>query len=151
MMFPKKGKKRKQSIRINNADRWFSKYIRIRDIVTGVYCRCVTCNKMIHWKYEGECGHFATREKPLTRFHEKNCHAQCNYCNNRRKGEQAKHGFAIDRMYGDGTAKMLIDLSEIRGSKVGQDDRLTKSALDKIAKSYREKTKKLAEEKGIEL
>ena len=132
-------------IKRTTADKWFSLYIRLRDIVSGEYCRCVTCNKAIHWRLQAECGHYATREKPMTRFHEQNCHAQCNACNrpDGGKGEQAKHGFAIDRMYGRGTAIMLIDLSEIRGQKIH-----TGVSLKVIAKEYRLKVKVLAKRKG---
>lgn len=128
------------------ADIWFSTYIRLRDIKHGEHCRCITCQKLIHWKYDADCGHYATREKPMTRFHEQNCHAQCKSCNSYKKGEQAKHGFAIDKKYGPGTAKMLIDLSEIRGQKTH-----TGISLKEIAKKYRIKTKNLAKKRGVVL
>lgn len=84
----------------------------------------------------------------MTRFNEQNCHAQCSTCNNPEngEGEQAKHGFAIDRMYGPGTAQQLIDLSEVRGQK-----ELTKIALKDLAKEYRLKAKAMAKKRGIVL
>lgn len=138
----------KKKFKRTTADDWFSKFIRLRDIISGEYCRCITCGKPIHWKYEAQCGHYATRGKPMTRFMEQNCHAQCPTCNSpdHGKGEQAKHGFAIDRLYGDGTAKKLIALSEIRGQKV-----YIKLRLKDIAKEYRLKAKTMAKEKGVEL
>ncbi len=151
-------KKNKKSIKRSNADHWFSLFIRIRDVFLvrspeEAYCYCVTCQKLIHWKkrstddkQSAECGHFATRGHPSTRFDEKNCHAQCKKCNRWGKGEQVKHGFAIDEKYGAGTSKKLIEMSEIRGQK-----RLTKLALDDIAKTYRTKARELAKEKGIKL
>lgn len=135
---------RRGKIKRTTADKWFSLFIRLRDIKTGEYCACVTCNKMLHWKYDAECGHYATRGKPMTRFNEQNCHAQCHNCNGNNHGEQAKHGFAIDRMYGNGTAKMLIDLSEVRGQKVH-----TKVSLKEIATEYRLKAKSLAKKRGV--
>lgn len=128
------------------ADKHFSDFIRLRDIVEGEFCFCVTCGKPLQWKYEAECGHFQTRGKPRTRFNEQNCHAQCNHCNNRKKGEQYRHSVRIDEMYGDGTAKKLEDLARIRGEKLH-----TPLALKDIAKEYRLKAKAMAKEKGIEL
>ena len=141
LKFEKPGR---HKIKRTTADRWFSLYIRLRDITSGEYCRCVTCNKPVHWRYEAECGHYATREKQTTRFNEQNSHAQCKACNNFGKGEQAKHGFAIDRIYGPGTAEKLINLSEIRGQKIH-----TSVSLKYIVKEYRLKAQKLAKKRGL--
>lgn len=131
------------------ADDWFSKYIRLRDIIDNShgFCRCITCGKIFFWK-EGDCGHFVTRNHPMTRFDEINCNAQCKRCNSNigKKGEQYKHGKAIDHKYGEGTADKLMELGSIRGQKTHG-----KIALKDIAKEYRLKTKKIAERKGIEL
>ena len=140
------GKVKRKKIKITTPDKWFSILIRIRDIVYGEYCICVTCGKPLHWKYDAQCGHFATRGHPMTRFEKRNCHAQCAKCNAINSGEQAKHGFAIDKMYGPGTAQELIDLSEIRGQK-----EFTKMALDDLSKQFRVEAKALAKKKGITL
>ena len=87
-----------------------------------------------------------TREKPLTRFHEKNSHPQCKHCNNEGKGEQALHGRYIDERYGAGTAGMLLDMSRMRGQKVHDD-----AALALIAGEYRLKARELAHQKGLEI
>ena len=138
--------KKNKKIRITSADKWFSIFIRIRDIVSGEYCMCITCRKLIHWKYQAHCGHFATRGKLMTRYDERNCHAQCAKCNIDNDGEQAKHGLAIDRLYGHGTAQKLIDLSEIRGQKEH-----TREAIKLFSREYREKARELAKIKGIEI
>lgn len=80
----------------------------------------------------------------MTRFNKQNSHAQCDRCNGKNEGEQAKHCFAIDKMYGDDTAKKLILLSEIRGQK-----EFGELVLKEIAKKYRLKFKKLSKEKGV--
>lgn len=128
------------------ADKWFSDFVRIRGVECGVRGPCFTCGKWVHWKYEGDCGHFQTRNKPLTRFHEQNAHLQCYECNRFKKGEQDLHGVKIDQKYGPGTAQKLRDLAGIRG---GKDH--AKLALKEIAKEYRLKTKAMAKEKGVEL
>jgi hypothetical protein len=144
-MYLKFPKKRKLKIKRTTADQWFSKYIRLRDIIQGEYCRCCTCGKIIHWKYQAECGHFVTRDRSTTRFNEQNCHAQCNYCNCEKHGEQYRHGEYIDKKYGKGAAQKLTDLGGIRGGKV------TNIGLQDIAKEYRLKVKELANKKGISL
>ena len=88
-------------------DTLFSKYIRMRDRVSGEYCRCITCGKAINWKYECDAGHFQSRSKLSTRFDERNVNSQCKGCNNWGSGEQYKHGKAIDEKYGEGTAEQL--------------------------------------------
>jgi hypothetical protein len=135
-----RGKKFKKS----NTDDWFSKFIRIRDIKTGEHCMCITCGKFEHWK-DMDCGHFMLRDRPLTRFHEQNCNAQCKRCNRFRDGEQYRHGKAIDEKYGKGTADKLEELAKFRGKKHTPED------LKELSKEYRIKAKEMAKKKGIEL
>ena len=132
-------------MKFNTADKWFSLYIRLRDIVAEEMIICITCGRVFHWK-NSDCGHYMTREKPMTRFNEQNCHAQCTACNSFKNGEQALHGKAIDYKYGKGTSDKLIALSRIKGQK-----KHTKLAIKEIAKEYRLRAKKIAKEKGIEL
>jgi hypothetical protein len=86
-------------------DKWFSYYIRLRDSSPEGYAACCTCKRMFWWK-EMDCGHYSKRNL-AHRFNEKNCHAQCGYCNDRMKGEADKHGKHIDELYGSGTAELL--------------------------------------------
>jgi hypothetical protein len=132
-------------VKINKADRWFSIFIRIRDSNHLGFGKCVTCGKLFHWK-ELQCGHYMKRARPLTRYHEKNCHSQCRNCNCFKEGEQGKHGLAIDSKYGANTAQMLADLHDLPGQK-----KYTKNEIDEIAKKYKKKAKELATKKGIEL
>ena len=139
--FGKKGK-----IKISNADKWFSIFIRLRDIVqpSGL-CRCITCGKFVYWK-DMDCGHFVSRARPATRFTESNCHAQCTHCNRFLHGNEFEYGKAIDSLYGIGTAQKLKNLGAIRGQKVH-----SKDALEIISDIYRVKSKQLAHEKGVEI
>ncbi len=134
-------KKSQSKIKISLADKWFSFFIRLRDTYDNGLARCVTCNKPEQVKYM-DCGHFITREKPNTRFNEKNSHAQCKACNNFGKGEQAKHAIRIDELYGVGTAFNLSNLGDVRGGK---------NDLAVVAKEYRLKANALAKEKGFKL
>jgi len=145
-MYLKFPKKTRIVIKITTADKWFSKYIRIRDSNTMGYVSCCTCGRYMFWK-DSQCGHYMTRDKKQTRFNEQNCNTQCPKCNDKRygNGEQAIHGLYINKKYGPGTAEKLIHLSRVKGFKQ------TKIYLKTISDEYRLKTKAIAKEKGIEL
>ena len=132
-------------MKFTTADKWFSLYIRLRDIVQDDMVVCITCGRLYHWR-KVDCGHFVSRGKPMTRFNEQNCHAQCKGCNCFRVGQQAIHGKMIDKKYGVGTSDKLLALGNIRGQKTH-----TKLALKEIAKEYRIKAKEIAKQKGIDL
>jgi hypothetical protein len=136
-------KTNKPKIKITTADKWFSKYIRIRDSYSNGFVCCCTCGKPMHWK-NVHAGHFVTRDKLSTRFNEKNANAQCPKCNCDGKGEQAKHAIYIDRKYGSGTAESLIELGGIRC-------KADKVWWKEVAKEFRLKTKAIAKKKGIEI
>jgi len=139
-------KQKRHKMKKSTADKWFSLFIRLRDIVYTESCRCITCEKPIHWKYEADCGHFVTRGHAMTRFDERNCNAQCKACNNDKKGDQYRHGRAIDKKFGEGAADLLTALGSVRDQKVhGQ------LALKDIAKEFRLKAKAMAKTKGVEL
>jgi len=60
----KKTKPKKKSIRqlIKTADRWFSKYIRLKAADANGYVQCVTCGKAIPWNKGCHAGHFVVRQ-----------------------------------------------------------------------------------------
>ncbi len=76
------------------------------------YGNCITCGKMVHWK-EADTGHFMSRRHEATFFDERNAHLQCKACNQWGSGLQWKHGKAIDKLYGEGTAEQLETKSKI--------------------------------------
>ena len=136
---------RMNKCKFSTADKWFSYFVRLRDVQWGGYGQCRTCGAVDHWK-SMDCGHFQTRDRPMTRFDERNCHLQCKHCNWGKKGEQYKMSVYIDNVYGAGTADLLENLAGIRGQKIHG-----KLALKDIAKEYRLKAKDMAREKGVEL
>ena len=88
------------------ADKWFSKYIRLRDSLNGI-AECITCGvqKPIS---QMQNGHFVSRTASKLRYSEFNCNAQCVGCNMFKQGEQYKYGKALDEKYGKGTADKLM-------------------------------------------
>ena len=93
------------------ADRLFSLWIRQRDAVNGI-CRCITCGTPHPWRSIHN-GHFMSRARESTRYHEKNTASQCVSCNTFNQGRQFDFGLAIDKRYGPGTAERLSILSKV--------------------------------------
>ena len=118
----------------------FSEYIRLRDSKDG-YNTCVTCGKVINWKYETDAGHFRSRKNNATFVHEKNVHPQCKGCNIR--GEEYVHGKYIDARYGEGTADELTDLSRTTY-------KFSIYELEELTEHYKEEVKKLKKSLGIQ-
>ena len=83
------------------ADRYFSEYIRQRDMDKP----CITCGKHTS---EKDCGHFISRRFESVRMDEQNAHGQCIKCNRFEYGNQFEHGQQIDKIYGQGTAEKIL-------------------------------------------
>lgn len=111
-----------------DADKWFSRYIRLRDSefieieeeVWGWYGTCITCTrsgmvayldpetakkrdtKDLRFIKGWDNGHWIRRGNMITRYEEMNCNLQCKYrCNKWKSGEPEKHEVAIRAKFGD--------------------------------------------------
>ena len=93
-------------------DRLFSLWIRQRDAVDGI-CKCITCGTPYPWR-SIHCGHFMSRGRESTRYHEKNTGCQCVSCNTFNQGRQFEFGLYIDKRYGEGTAEKLSILAKMK-------------------------------------
>ncbi len=125
-------------------DRIMSFYIRIRDIVhneSGI-SYCITCGRPHHWK-QMHMGHFVTRDRLAVKFNEDNLNGQCNHCNTYKKGDQAAHGFAIDRKYGK--PGLALSLLAMGAKKV----KLSRMWYENEIKIYKQKLKDIKIEKGV--
>ena len=140
-------RKNKRSIVSNNADKWFSRFIRARDtafISNGIpMAMCITCGRTYDVIHEMDAGHFVKRDRKGTRYNEQNVHVQCTRCNRYRSGEEFAHGVAIDRLYGTGTAEKLYALGSAKA-------RLSKEDLARIAEEYKQKYRDICIQKGIQ-
>ena len=121
-------------------DKWFSRFIRLRDCNEDGVIICCTCGKYKIWNQGVDNGHYSKRNK-AHRFNPQNCHAQCKYCNDRMKGEADKHAIYIDKKYGEGTAKELRESENILIKRQRQ------WYLDKI-EYYKNEAKKLAKKRN---
>jgi len=61
-------------------DKWYSLYIRTKDIDKNGWTECYTCNKRAHYKRMHN-GHFISRKYLSTRYLDANCKVQCPGCN----------------------------------------------------------------------
>jgi len=90
---------------VNNLDKVFSQYIRLRKAKNGI-AECYTCGVKDHWQ-NLQCGHFMSRKHYATRWDELNCQVQCYKCNIHGYGEQFRFGQRLNKEYGENTADIL--------------------------------------------
>ena len=105
------------------ADKWFSKFIRLRDSRPdnggGRVGKCCTCGAIIQVIYDGKwnpqahAGHCITRNRESTRYDERNVHLQCVKCNTYESGRESDHAVYIDNLYGNGTHGKLVAKSHV--------------------------------------
>lgn len=128
---------------VAKADKYFSRYIRLKYADDNGMCKCCTSGKRFHWK-QIHCGHFQSRRYISTRYDEQNCAPQSPYDNTYKQGEQYKFAKWIDATHGQGTADWLEQ-------KAQQQVKLTAIDLEYIADVYRKKSREIANQKGIEI
>jgi hypothetical protein len=124
---------------LREADKWFSRFIRLRDskAVSDAHCVvCVTCQE-IDYITDADNGHWIRRENWGTRFHENNCHSQCKKCNGFRGGEEYKHECAIAKLHGLNEPNHLRQIAKFNNRKPSAVE------LEAIAKKYEAKVTEL--------
>lgn len=107
----------------DKADAEFSRFIRLRDTIlyegaTVRVGRCVTCNQTKTWEHI-QCGHWIRRKHFGTRWNEYNCHGQCDFCNDPKRGggREAEHEVAISRLHGAEAPDRLRAEQKIKARK----------------------------------
>ena len=122
-------------------DRIFSEFIRLRDANLQGFTVCISCGKIVPWK-EADCGHFVNRSHMATRYHEKNCNAQCRSCNRYDEGNNIGYARGLIKKYGPDIIEELEVLKH-------QSSHLTDFEYQVLIKEYTQKVKQLHEDKGI--
>ena len=123
------------------ADKYFSEYIRLRDADSNGIATCCTCGARDHWR-QMDAGHFITRDRLATRYHEQNCHAQCRLCNRFQGGHQYKHAKHVEDKYGREVPDEILELSQ-QTTKWNQTD------FELCAERYREAAADIRSCKGL--
>ena len=123
---------------------WFSKFIRLRDAEDGGMSFCRSCGKAHYWK-DLQAGHYISRGKKATKYDERNVFSQCVRCNMYLNGNQSGLWNWIVNELGKDVPDELMSKSLMKSKKMDQ------WTIKTLSDEYREKVKKLAKEKGIEL
>lgn len=143
--------KKKRSARqkaMDNADMWFSRYIRLKHSeIHGTvgysesYCRCFTCGNYYSVK-NIDCGHYIGRGEKHFRFNEDNARPQCKKCNRFKQGEHKMFHSNLIKEIGSERVDQLLQIQLYPG----EDNEIF---YREQAKIYREKFNQLVKEKGI--
>lgn len=128
-------------MKTSDADKWFSRFIRLRASDKNGVGRCVCCGKL-NSIVKMDCGHYVKRQFMATRFSEVNCQLVCKHCNNFLQGNDARFREYLVKQYSEEQIQ-LIESSKRQVAKLGH------SGIDEIAKIYEEKTNALLLEKGL--
>jgi len=144
---PKKSKKSPKSLAMNNADLWFSRYIRIKysyKIQDGeVYCQCIVSPNIIKLAKNVDNGHGYSRDFKSTRYYEDNCRPQ-NRSSNRFSGE-ADHYKFLDNLAAEIGEERFEKLNKLR-RKEGEDN---ETFYKEQSTKYRKLVNQLIKEHGI--
>ena len=140
-------KKSPKSLAMDNADLWFSRYIRIKynyRIQDGeVYCQCIVDPSVIKLAKNMDNGHMASRKYLTTRYYENNCRPQ-NRSSNRFSGE-ADHYTFEDNLKKQIGQEGIDEIHRLR-KEVGNDsEAFYKEQSDK----YKKLVKQMIKEYGI--
>ena len=122
----------------NKIDKPFHEYIRRRDADNNTgYCKCISCGKKVHFT-ETDAGHFIGRQHLITRYDERNVHAQCRKCNRFEYGRQYEYSIAL----GSDLADELLQKS--RGVL-----KLTDPEWQEIFETYKTKLQELKDKQNF--
>ena len=120
-------------------DKWFSRFIRLRDSDNGVG-RCCSCGKFVNIK-KAHCGHYINRKHLSTRFDEHNCHLQCISCNTFDEGNKEGYTLYLQEKYGKDIIQVLI-------LRKNQSQKMSKFEIKALTDHYKNEVKRLQIEKN---
>lgn len=139
-----KNKKSAKSKAMELADKWFSRYIRLKYsfVQNGkAICICYTCGTP-KAANNIDNGHWQRRGYKTTRFNENNARPQCKQCNYYRSGMPEIFEHKLIKELGTNEVEKLKYLAQ----QIGEDNQIFyKEQSDK----FRELTNKIIKEKGI--
>lgn len=122
---------------VKKLDKVFSEFIRLRDTKDWnfQYGRCISCGRILPW-VKLQCGHFYSRIKMNTRFDEKNCNAECVFCNIYSSDHLIGYRKNLVKKIGE----KEVDMLDIRAH---QTKNYSLFELQMLIKHYEEEVKKL--------
>jgi hypothetical protein len=129
---------------MDRADKYFSRYMRIKhskEMGGAIVCACYTCGQYKVIK-NIENGHYHTRENKSVRFDEDNTRPQCTHCNGYKSGRHTQFGENLRREIGEVRFEALRKKALLPGKDSEQH-------YSEVADYYREKIKELCKELSI--
>lgn len=134
-----KSKSPKKPNYVDQLDRVFSLYIRLRDCLPNGMCKCISCGKYFPFA-QVDCGHFYSRIHTATRWDEDNCNAECRYCNRMSAEHLIGYRANLVRKIGE----QRVALLEVKAHQtVKRDEYVMKLLIE----DYKKKVNALLEEK----
>lgn len=127
-------------MKLDTLDKWFSRYIRLRDSQNGVI-KCCSCGKIVPI-LQSDCGHFVNRKHLSLRFNEINTNAQCRSCNRFDEGNLPEYALFLQNKYGKNIIEKLI-VAKHQTVKYSTKD------VQEMTNFYKGKVKELEIEKGF--
>ena len=121
---------------LKKAQTAFNAYIRARDAGKT----CISCDTQLGSEPNTfDAGHYrSVGSSPNTRYEEKNCHAQCKHCNLHLAGNHVEYRKRLIERIG------LEELEKLEADNTVR--KFSKEELIEIAKTYREKARRLKKE-----
>ena len=118
-------KRKTRSQIVKKLDAVYSQYIRLDKSDEYGYSECVTCDTRLHWS-ELQNGHFISRSKYPTRWHDDNCFPQCMRCNVFLKGNYIPYTlFMVDSYTREGVEELKrLSLQTIKVSTGDLEERI---------------------------
>lgn len=111
------------------ADRWFNKFIRLRD-----GDKCISCGKK---GGQIQAGHFVPKSRgEIIRYDERNVSSQCLRCNYFLSGNLGNYRVALDKKFGKGTVDKLEQ-------KANTSKPYSREKLRDLIKKYKNKIEEL--------
>lgn len=124
--------------KVKTLDRWFSKFIRLRDSKDGVFT-CCSCGQLKTYD-KADAGHFINRRWMAVRWNETNVHAQCSSCNRFDEGNAAGYAMFMIRKYGESHVDYLQGIKRDVA-------KYSDFELELMTKDYKQKVKDLTNNK----
>lgn len=124
------------------ADKYFSRYIRLRDMIPGTTLfRCISCGK-IYTISKADCGHYINRSHMATRYSEINCNAQCRFCNRFDEGNMSGYRIGLMKKHGK-RAVMLLE------SMKNQTNKISEFEYEAMIQHYKERISQILKERRL--
>lgn len=124
-------------------DRWFSKFIRLRDAMPNGYVKCISCGRIVPLK-EVDNGHYCSRTNLSLRFSELNCNAQCIHCNRFMEGNRIGYRSGLISKIGEKKVLLLE-------ARMHESHKITDAEYIAMIAHYKKEVKRLEKEKGLKI